>query len=502
MKQIYLNCQTTFILVFFSILPLVTFSQTQIGSDIDGEGVSDFFGLCNAISADGRVVAIGAPFNSEVADGAGHVKVFQREGNEWFQMGETIKGENEDDNFGRRVDISEDGNTVIIGAEKSDFNGDSSGHARVYIFDGANWIQKGQDIVGVELLNLAGLGVSISYDGNIIAVGAPHNDDNGTKVGHVRIFNFQNDLWVPMGNPIYGEGSFDLCGSSISLSADGLTIAVSSEGNGDNGSLAGQVRVFNFDGSDWKIIGNSILGNNEFDYFGKALALSGNGSAVAIHSGGNDYDGSNNGYVQVYKNVDDNWELIGEKIEGEEAEDGEIPSRNCVAISFDGNIVVMGARYNDGNGQKSGHARIFINDDNSWLQIGEDIDGEASGDLFGTSVSISANGETIAIGARENSDFMQNAGHVRVYGISELLVSNNETAQINFSIYPNPASTEIYIQLEENDKIKKVILYNQLGQQISSSKELTLNTSALKTGAYFLEVYTNNGKASQKVIIE
>ena len=56
----------------------------------------------------------------------------------------------------------------------------------------------------------------------------------------------------------------------------------------------------------------------------------------------------------------------------------------------------------------------------TWLQIGDDIDGEAAGDFSGGSVSLSSDGDTVAIGAGDNTDYDGNryySGHVRVYSV-------------------------------------------------------------------------------------
>ena len=66
--------------------------------------------------------------------------------------------------------------------------------------------------------------------------------------------------------------------------------------------------------------------------------------------------------------------------------------------------VAIGASYNDGNGEDSGHVRVYQYniDSNEWKQIGQDIDGEAKYDESGYSVSLSSDGMTVAIGAPIN----------------------------------------------------------------------------------------------------
>ena len=60
-----------------------------------------------------------------------------------------------------------------------------------------------------------------------------------------------------------------------------------------------------------------------------------------------------------------------------------------VSLSADGSVVAIGAYLNDGNGGNSGHVRIYENDNGTWTQIGSDIDGEgSSSDYSGNSVSL------------------------------------------------------------------------------------------------------------------
>ena len=108
------------------------------------------------------------------------------------------------------------------------------------------------------------------------------------------------------------------------------------------------------------------------------------------------------------------WTQLGADIDGEAARDG---SGFSVSLSADGATVAIGAPSNDGAGTNAGHVRVFRFDSASgtWVQLGADIDGEAAGDWSGESVSLSADGGTVAIGAALNSGAGDQAGHVRVF---------------------------------------------------------------------------------------
>ena len=115
--------------------------------------------------------------------------------------------------------------------------------------DNSGWKQIGQDIDGEAAYDWSGLAVSLSADGKTLAIGATGNagDANGYNAGHVRVYHMADtgSNWEQLGEDIYGESAGDEAGSSVSLSADGRSVAIGSISNDDNGVNSGHVRVFN-----------------------------------------------------------------------------------------------------------------------------------------------------------------------------------------------------------------------------------------------------------------
>jgi hypothetical protein len=87
-------------------------------------------------------------------------------------------------------------------------------------------------------------------------------------------------------------------------------------------------------------------------------------------------------------------------------------------LNSDGTIVAIGATGNDGNGVDSGHVRVYAWNGSAWVQRGSDINGEASNDVSGSSVSLNSDGTIVAIGATGNDGNGVDSGHVRVYNYS------------------------------------------------------------------------------------
>lgn len=106
---------------------------------------------------------------------------------------------------------------------------------------------------------------------------------------------------------------------------------------------------------------------------------------------------------------------LGADIDGEAAGDY---SGDSASLSADGNRLAIGTPLNDGNGEDSGHVRVFQWSGEAWAQLGVDIDGEAAGDWSGMATSLSADGNRLAIGAGNNGGNGDGSGHARVYDLS------------------------------------------------------------------------------------
>lgn len=424
MKTILTTFTTIIILSFF------TQAQTQKGDDIDGEAAGDNSGRSVSMP-DANTVAIGAPLNDGNGSNAGHVRVFSWDGDAWIQKGEDIDGEAVNDRAGFSVSMP-DVNTVAIGAPYNDPNGlNSAGHVRVFSWNGSSWTQKGDAINGEATHDESGYSVSMP-DANTIAIGAPYNDPNGLNgAGHVRIFIWDGIEWIQKGEDIEGEAAGDYCGSAVSMPGAN-TVAVGSPNYEGDETLSGQVRVFIWNGMEWVQQGEDILGN--FGAFGASLSMP-DVNTLAIgapyYSGGS-YSTYQIGQVRVYNWIESAWVQKGTNIEGAGRE-------NNFGFSLsmsDANTLSVGAPGNNDNGINSGHLRIYKWTGSDWSQEGDDINGEAAYDESGYSVSM-ADPNTIAIGARWNDGNGSNAGHVRIYavGIPEL----PETLNLNdISIPPDP----------------------------------------------------------------
>ena len=436
---------------------------TRLGADIDGEAVGDRAGGSVSLSADGTVVAIGAQWNdgsgNGINDDRGHVRVYKYNPNKtvaqlsdqslstfgpagWDRLGADIDGES-DDTFSFNVSLSADGTVVAIGAFRNDGSGngvdDNRGHVRVYkytpgkahitnqndaSFGPVGWTRLGADIDGETAGDYSGFNVSLSADGTTVAIGAIYNDGSGNLLsnsGHVRVYKYtpgkadvtnQNDTsfgpvgWTRLGADIDGEAYNTYSSWSVSLSADGTTVAIGAHGNDGSGNLrpySGHTRVYKY------TPGKGAVTNQNDAAFGPI-----------------------------------GWTRLGADIDGEAAGDN---SGYSVSMSSDGTVVAIGAPFNNDNRAAAGQVRIYKYNPNKtvaqlsdqslstfgpagWDRLGADIDGDAtvSYDQTGNSVSLSADGTTVAIGAIGGTSSVP--GTVRVFKIDS---SGNYTYTIGNS---------------------------------------------------------------------
>ena len=494
------------LLVSFLVLITLqtTYAQwTQIGLDIDGEAAGDESGGNSDISADGLTLAIGALFNDGNGVNSGHVRVFKNQSNNWVQIGADIDGEMAGDSASE-LSLSGDGLTVAIGSWKNSGNGTKSGHVRVFKYQGSAWVQLGDDLDGKTEFDYFGTKLSISYDGLTMAVSGLNNDTGPDYAGYVRIYKYQSGVWQQVGNEIVGEAEDDYMGLASSghpvcINADGSIVAIGAVKNDGNGQNAGHVRIFENQSGVWQQIGNDIDGEASGDSFGYSVTLSTDGTLLGVGAPYNDDNGDSAGQVRVFQNQSNNWIQIGNDINGENQDDY---FGNALSLSGDGNFLAVGALGNDGNGPDSGHVRVFQNQANHWEQIGADINGEAADDYSGFSVNLSSDASTLAIGAYGNDGNGVDSGHVRVFDNTYL--GDSELSMNDIIIYPNPTNGILHFQLLENNS--KIYIYDVAGKLMeykdisTNNNALQIDISSFEKGIYFMKVLSNKNAFRVKKI--
>jgi hypothetical protein len=304
--------------------------------------------------------------------------------------------------------------------------------------------------------------VSISADGNTIAVGAPHeasaatgingnqNDDSASNAGAVYVYTRSGNNWTQQAYiKASNAGSGDHFGSSLDLSADGNTLAVAAhweasdatgiDGNQADNSIpqAGAVYIFTRSGGRWtqhayikssntgeKLIGEELVGGGDGDQFGFSLALSADGNTLAVGAVGEDSTATgingnqaNNsavsaGAVYTFRRTGTNWvqEAYIKPQTPAMFAGGDLFGFS-LGLSADGNTLAVGV-YDEGGSSRSingtvdsmrggsGAVYVFTRAGATWSQQAYiKTSVSEGGDSWGVSLALSDDGNTLAVGS-------------------------------------------------------------------------------------------------------
>ena len=390
----------------------------QIGLDINGQRAADLSGFRVAMSDDGTRIAVSSlnanSQNIALAD-TGSVRVFQFSRNvEWNLLGQQIFGERAGEAIGEALHLSGDGQTLAFGSIKVF---PYKGLVRVYRFNtqSQTWIKLGADIEGVSDRDRFGAAIDMSYDGNTMIVGGPFHDGDNTIRGHAVVFEYDSaaNTWNTIGLPddLDGRAEGERAGTSVAMNRDGSIVAVGAptaepETNspGDNTGLTRvyQRTAFIDERNPWQLMGSPISGTVASEQNGFDVDLSDDGLIVAMGSpmytfpavGGRPAI-SLAGMARVFEYVNNAWVPRGSPITATAPVANQFFGRQ-VALSSDGYVLAVSAPYD----KQRGSVAVYEFDDTAWsITPGGNVTSSQTQDLFGNSVARSGDGTRMVVGA-------------------------------------------------------------------------------------------------------
>ena len=273
------------------------------GAYIEGPGEDYLCGYAVALAKDGTTVATGCPF---ARNQTGTTFSYTWGGEAWARWGlNQVGGQEERDNSGAAVAVNARGSIMAVGTPNAPVNGNQqSGSVQVYRYnwDTSSWNARGQALIGATAGDKFGYTVAMSDSGNVIACGAPYNSDNGLIAsGLVRAFIWDEiyGYWVQLGTDIYGKGAGDQFGGSVAISSSGSVLAIGGHlTDTEGGTDSGVVKIYGWGGEDWKQVGDDLTGDQAKEYSGWSVALSGDGTVVAVGAPYAD------GRVRLFRRID------------------------------------------------------------------------------------------------------------------------------------------------------------------------------------------------------
>ncbi len=252
-------------------------------------------------------------------------------------------------------------------------------------------------------------GFSVSVSGNYAIAGAFYDDDKGSDSGSAYVFKRDGTSWIKHAKlTTANEAADDRFGSSLSLS--GNYAIVGAYRDDDNGSDSGSAYIFHYDGTSWiqqtKLTASDGAPN---DHFGRYVSMSDDYAIVgALYD---DDNGNDSGSAYVFKREGTSWVQQAKLI----ADDGSPDDHFGESASVSGNYAVVGASGDDDNGSDSGSVYVFKRDGASWAQqVKLTADDGAPGDHFGHR-DISVSGDYIVVGAYGDDDNGSDSGSVYIF---------------------------------------------------------------------------------------
>ena len=330
-----------------SVFEYIGNSWVQLGQTLYGPQQSnEKFGWSISLNDNGDILAVGIKFSGNQQ---GKVRIYQLSGTNWSQLGQDLDGQNQYDEFGSSVSLNGVGNIIAIGIPMDDnTNGTNSGSVKVYELNAGTWNSFGFPIIGTDDSDLCGSSLELSSDGYTVVIGSHEHHANGvSQTGQARVFNWNGINWIQKGQNLDGVSYGEHFGVSVSINNDGSIIAVGAEYTDNNFNNSGSAKLYDFDGANWNQIGQDINGIAFEAYLGTSISLNGSGSRVAIGARYNDQSG----YAVIYQNVNNLW-VETSYIAGVNHTGAFFG--NSVSLNNIGDKIAIGAPFFDGSTQDGG----------------------------------------------------------------------------------------------------------------------------------------------------
>ena len=401
----YLEPQIRFVMMIKLII-LIFFSTLYCDVKIVAQDglPDDRFG--KAVSLSDNWLAIGANRDDNAnGSNSGSVYVFRYENLNIIEEFYIIPSDGEsNDYFGKSLSIYNE--WLVVSSIYDNVNGEKSGSAYVYHFDGVDWIFHSK-LVPEDGAAFDRFGYSIDIYNDVIAIGSVYDDDMGEDSGSVYVYRLENNQWNLESKLLSDsqEGG-DIFG--VSLSVDSDIIVVGAVFDDVMGLNSGSVSLFFYDDETWieaeKIV---AFDGMEYDFFGNALDLNDGRLIVGAFHDNNLYNNSGSVYV-YYINQNNTSDLIDKVVAFDEG----------VNDNFGQSVAIYGSYFsvgslNDDNGLNSGAAYLYDIDDD-FNEIKYIPDDASQYDEFGGAISLYEN--TILVGSQYSDDSTGSAYLANIVG--------------------------------------------------------------------------------------
>ena len=310
------------------------------------------------------------------------------------------------DNFGVSVSLTADGNILAIGAIGKDISGISdAGQVYIYTRSGTTWVE--ETIITASdkaTSDHFGISVALNADGSILAVGAHDKDVSGLAyAGKVYVYTRSGTTWIETANITASDkAAYDYFGVSVSLNADGSILAVGAHGKKVSGLTdAGQVYIYTRTGSVWTEE-TTITASDKAtgDLFGRSVSLTADGTRLAVGAHGKDISGVTiAGKVYIYTRSGTVWVEEATITAADKAANDYFGI--SVALTADGTRLAVGVFRKDVSGiTDAGKVYIYTRSGTTWIEtITLTASDKSQADNFGIGLALTSNESLLAVGS-------------------------------------------------------------------------------------------------------
>jgi len=388
--------------------PVWAQTQSEIQKLTASDGdIVDEFG--DVVAVDGNTAVVGARLDDDGGFDSGSAYVFTRNSGVWTEQQKLTASDAAANNFfGKRVAV--DGDTIVIGAEDGSFS-DSVGSAYVFVRNAGVWTEQ-QKLTASDAAQGDLFGSSVAVDGDTAIIGAAQDDDKGRNSGSAYVFTRNAGVWTEQQKLIASNGfDFDDFGNAVAMDGDTAVIGARWGDNGGEWSDVGAAYVFTRESGVWTEQQKLLASDGAFeDQFGVWVTL--DGDTAIIGAKWDDDSGSKSGSAYVFIRNAGVW-TEQQKLT---ASDGAAGHEFGAAVAVSGNSAVIGARFDDDNGSESGSAYLFTRSAGVWTEQPKLIPTDAAAfDEFGQGIAMDE--ETVLVGADRDDDNGPASGSVYVFEV-------------------------------------------------------------------------------------
>ncbi|MDP8210623.1 MAG: PKD domain-containing protein, partial [Candidatus Stygibacter australis] len=350
--------------------------------------VNDKFG--GSVSISGDNVLIGAYWDDDNGSNSGSAYIYNYDGTSWVEQQKLTASDGDTgDRFGATVSIS--GDYALIGAYFDDDNGDNSGSLYVYHYNGTSWVEQ-QKLTPSDGYAGDYFGHFVSISGDYALIGASGDNDNGNRTGSAYIYYYNGAEWVEQQKITASDGNeWDEFGDKVSISGDFALIGANKDD--DYGSCSGSAYIFHYNGTEWVEQQKLTASDSDVDdHFGNSVSISGDHALIGAWGDDDHGDWSGSAYIYNYNGAE--W-VEQQKLT---ASNGDESDRFGCSVSLLEDYILIGASWDEDNGNYSGSAYIFHYNGAEWVEQ-QKITASDGGveDWFGGHVSLS--GDYALVGA-------------------------------------------------------------------------------------------------------